>query len=436
MKPNVATPKVSNWREEVNRFEKALEERHREQQREEMKEYLEALDRQASKELLERGGYENKGLVKRTILSCVGKVRIRVHHYKHRNGHSVYPMKDQYGIGRETERARERCIRLAIERSYGWSAETLGEEFGMKLSRMRLWKIVQEEGRREQARIEQERQRIFETAHEGSSARPARRAIIQMDGTMIASRERTAQDEFGRQRIEVKLGVLFRGTAAVSPRRRMTCERTVYARIADVDSFGEQWYSQCRRAGLGNEDLIHFLADGGPWIRTTRQAMFPGSQYTLDLYHLKRNAHGVLPQRQAKQFLSLVMTGLAETAIDYLEHIKPMDERHAQELQQFRNYVKDNREGLRYRRGQLNGSGVIEKMADLVVKKRMKRQGMRWSQAGANNCRRHGFATSCSASSTPECSSKPTFANNKPDLFPPLIWMQPSIYDECSPIAR
>lgn len=30
-------------------------------------------------------------------------------------------------------------------------------------------------------------------------------------------------------------------------------------------------------------------------------------------------------------------------------------------------------------------SGVIEKMADLVVKKRMKRQGMRWSQAGANN---------------------------------------------------
>lgn len=131
--------------------------------------------------------------------------------------------------------------------------------------------------------------------------------------------------------------------------------------------------------------MIHFLADGGAWIRTTRRAMFPGSQYTLDLYHLKRNAHVVLPQRQAKKFLSLVMTGLAETAIDYLEHIKPIDDQHAQELQQFRNYVKDNRDGLRYRRGQLNGSGVIEKMADLVVKKRMKRQGMRWSQGGANN---------------------------------------------------
>mgnify|MGYP001583436663 FL=1 len=385
MKPHVVTLKVSNWTEEVNRFEKGLEERHREQEREEMREYLEALDRQASQELLERGGYESKGLVKRTILSCAGKVRIGVHRYKHRNGHSVYPLKDLYGIGRETQRARERCIRLAIERSYGWSAETLGEEFGMKLSRMRLWKIVQEEGRREQARIEEERQRIFELAREGSMAEPPRPAIIQMDGTMLSSRERTARDAFGRQRMEVKLGVLFRGTAAVSLRRRVTCERTVYARVTDAESFGEQWYSRCRKAGLGDEDTIHFLADGGNWIRPVRNAFFPGSAYTLDLYHLKRNAHRVLPERQVKQFISLVMTGLPQTAIDYLDHIQAMDRQHEQELDQFRDYVKANRDGLRYRRGGLNGSGVIEKMADLVVKKRMKRQGMRWSQAGANN---------------------------------------------------
>lgn len=385
MKPHAAIPKVSNWTEEVNRFEKALEERHREQQRQELRQYLEALDRQACQELFKRGGYESKGLVERTILSCAGKVRIRAHRYQHRNGHSVYPLKDLYGIGRETQRARERCVRFAIERSYGWSAQSLGEECGMRLSRMRLWKIVQEEGRREQARLEQQRQRIFEAAQEGSSAQPARTAVIQMDGTLIASRERTARDECGRQRMEVKLGVMFRGTAPVSPRRRMTCERTVYARVADADSFGEQWYSQCRRAGLGNDDPIHFLADGGTWIRPLRDAFFPGSAYTLDLYHLKRNAHRVLPERQVNQFITLVMTGLPQTAMDYLDHIQAMDRQHEQELQQFRDYVKANRDGLRYRRGQLNGSGVIEKMADLVVKKRMKRQGMRWTQAGANN---------------------------------------------------
>lgn len=40
---------------------------------------------------------------------------------------------------------------------------------------------------------------------------------------------------------------------------------------------------------------------------------------------------------------------------------------------------------MRYTAGDINGSGAIEKMADLVVKKPMKRQGMTWSRAGANN---------------------------------------------------
>ena len=40
---------------------------------------------------------------------------------------------------------------------------------------------------------------------------------------------------------------------------------------------------------------------------------------------------------------------------------------------------------MHYHPNDIHGSGVIEKMADLVVKKRMKRQGMRWSREGANN---------------------------------------------------
>jgi hypothetical protein len=47
--------------------------------------------------------------------------------------------------------------------------------------------------------------------------------------------------------------------------------------------------------------------------------------------------------------------------------------------------VEDNLSGMKYTAGDINGSGVIEKMADLVVKKCMKRQGMTWSRAGANN---------------------------------------------------
>jgi hypothetical protein len=164
MKQRLDREKLQKRQEEVNRYEIALEARHREEQRKELREYFENLDRQASQEVLQWGGYENRGLVWRTILSGVGKIRVQVHRYRNKNGHNVYPLRDLCGVGRETVHARRRCTRLAIERSYGWSAALLQEQWGMQISRMRLWKIIQEEGRKERAHQESERRKIFETA--------------------------------------------------------------------------------------------------------------------------------------------------------------------------------------------------------------------------------------------------------------------------------
>ena len=72
-------------------------------------------------------------------------------------------------------------------------------------------------------------------------------------------------------------------------------------------------------------------------------------------------------------------------ALEYLDRLRPSDDRHREALQQFRDYLQQNREGLHYEPGEVWGSGVMEKMADVVVGKRMKRQGMVWSRAGTNN---------------------------------------------------
>lgn len=377
--------KLRKYQEEVNRFEIELEERHRAQQRQELREYMENLDREASQEVLQRGGYENKGLVRRTILSGVGKIGVKVHRYRNKNGHSVYPLRDICGIGRETEYARKRCVRLAIERSYGWSAELMKEQWGMQISRMRLWKIIQEEGKRESVRVEKERQRVFENATSSEPSIEQRPAIIQADGTLIPSREQALRDNFGRKRMEVKIGVMFRGTKEVSKVRRRTCERTVYAQVEGCEKFGENLYSHCHKSGLRSDDPVHFLGDGAPWIDNMRRAVFPNSRYTLDLYHLKEKASTVLIPHQFKRFMSYVMSGLPRTALEYLENLRASDEQHAIDLKQFQQYVEGNLHGMFYRRNEIHGSGVIEKMADLVVKKRMKRQGMRWSRLGANN---------------------------------------------------
>ena len=49
------------YAEEVKEFEGELEERHRQQMREEMRAYLEVLDRKASEELVKRGGICEQG---------------------------------------------------------------------------------------------------------------------------------------------------------------------------------------------------------------------------------------------------------------------------------------------------------------------------------------------------------------------------------------
>jgi hypothetical protein len=257
----------------------------------------------------------------------------------------------------------------------------------MGLSRMRLWKIIQQEGQQTQGQLELERAKIYEQAlvgREGTASKVM--PTMQLDGTMIASREAGEHDQYGRKRMEVKVGVLFWGTQRLGKRKRnKTLQRSVYARISDVEAFGEQWYAQCRKAGLGNEQRVHCIADGGGWIGTVRQGHFPGSDYTLDLYHLKKRAREVLLKHQYRRFFTLVRTGLVSTAQDYLGSLHPSDSAHREALSEFRHYVEQNRDGLHYEAGAIWGSGVIEKMVDVVVGKRMKRQGMSWSKQGANN---------------------------------------------------
>jgi len=387
MRQSSCRSKLRNWGEEVKRYEQELEERHRQQMREEMKAYLEAIDRKASQEVVGRGGYESKGLKRRRVLTAFGEVVIRVRCYENKRGHRIYPLRDVCGIGSETLRARQRCVRLAVERAYGWSAELLREEFGMRLGRMRLWKIVQQEGQHAHQQLELERAKIYEQAQAGAEQGLSKvPATMEMDGTMLASREPGERDQYGRKRMEVKVGVLFRGTRRVGrKKRKKTLQRTVYARISDAEAFGERWYTHCRHSGLGSGERVDCIADGGEWIRTVQHGHFPGSSYTLDLYHLKRRAHQVLLEHQAQRFLCLVKTGLVSTAIGYLESLRPSDAHHREALSQFQHYVQQNRDGLRYEPGAIWGSGVIEKMVDVVVGKRMKRQGMSWSKRGANN---------------------------------------------------
>jgi hypothetical protein len=74
-----------------------------------------------------------------------------------------------------------------------------------------------------------------------------------------------------------------------------------------------------------------------------------------------------------------------QAASRYLKQSHPQDQHYAEELRAFQSYLEENIDGMQYSTTEIRGSGVIEKVVNLVVKKQMKRQGMSWSRRGANN---------------------------------------------------
>jgi hypothetical protein len=380
--------KVGNGCEEFKRFEEEVVERHRKWMLEELRGKLEAMDRRASDELWKTGLYVDKGYVRRKVQTSVGAVWVRVKRLKRGRGSgSVYGLFGICGLGRVSERAKEHCVQVAVGQSYERSRETLRRLSGMEMSRMGMWKVVQEKGLQERQRVEEQRRKVFELGEIPRAEKRMKKAVIvQVDGTLIGTRERTEIEEVsGKRRMEVKLGVAYTGTQLVSRNRRRTIERMVYSEVDPAEAFGERWYGECLKHGIEPETHVHLIGDGAGWIRNLQRAVLPGSRYTLDAYHLQRAAREVLTERQYQHFRSLVFGNRAADALHYIRHLQPSDRDHRQELQDFSDYLERNLDGIRYHDKGPIGSGVVEKAADIVVGRRMKRRGMSWSREGANN---------------------------------------------------
>jgi hypothetical protein len=383
-----AHEKVGNRNEEFKRFEEELVLRHRAQMLGEMQAKLEEMDRGLSAAVLQSGRYVDKGYVRRKVETSVGTVWVRIKRLK-RQGRagSVYALFTDSGVSRISERAQEHCVQVAVGQSYRTSQETLRHLSGMQMSRMGIWKIVQSKGKKERERVEEQRQKVFGLGEVPNSDKPTKQAaVVEVDGTMVSSRETTEIEEVrGKRKMEVKLGVAFTGTEVVSGRRRRTVERLYYAQAGKAEEFGERWYGECLRHGIEPETRVHFLGDGAAWIRNLQRRMFPGSRYTLDAYHLQKAAQAVLTQRQHHHFLSFVRKNNALEALRYVKQLQGSDAAHRLELEMFCAYLERNLDGIRYDCPGPVGSGVVEKAADVVVGRRMKRRGMSWSREGANN---------------------------------------------------
>lgn len=223
---------------------------------------------------------------------------------------------------------------------------------------------------------------------------PPKSRIYVEDGVMINSREK------GR-RMEGKVGLVWSERELVKKDTYSLKDKRYMGTFSDLERFKWDTVSEIYKRSGGNLDGVEVIlrGDGAPWIKGFRKEHIPKSRYILDHYHLcekvKERLGSVIEEvngsrKSVEELIGILNRGEIEVALRYIEGmIRRYRKKDKQEaLKNLSSYIDQNREGIWYeeakRQGISIGSGSVEKAGDIVICRRMKLRGMRWSKYGAS----------------------------------------------------
>jgi hypothetical protein len=156
-----------------------------------------------------------------------------------------------------------------------------------------------------------------------------------------------------------------------------------------------RWTGPVRGRGLAVLREVQLLGDGAAWIWTVAEERFDARIEVVDFWHASEHLHtaavalfGAGPRAtawvQARQ-AELLSVGVAPI-LAALQADQPPTADAAEVVRRERGYFRTNAERMHYPLLRLAGlpigSGAIESAADHLLQRRMKRSGMRWSEAG------------------------------------------------------
>ena len=190
-------------------------------------------------------------------------------------------------------------------------------------------------------------------------------------------------------------------------------------RFAFVNNYDEKpkrrVFEVLKSQGMQSNQQVTFLSDGGDTVRDLQLYLNPNAEHLLDWFHITMR---ITVMRQMAKGLGAAGTGLREIALKELERIKwflwhgnvfraletmddlamdlDTEEPTAKEvtllkkLEEFETYIRNNagfivNYGERWRYGETISTAFVESTVNQVVSKRMvKKQQMRWCQKGAH----------------------------------------------------
>jgi hypothetical protein len=332
---------------------------------------------------------------KRWVATTMGRCRIERWRVAPRQSGSFHPLDRALGWSQAEPSAglRELGCDLALRLPFRQAAQVIARITDDEASAQSIWRIVQAEGRR----LRQDHHRLEDDllhhgiapAFEGAAPELV---VIEADGTFVR-----AQREASKV-IKVRTAVSYHNKAPAGGRRHRRWRlvgKHCYATTSATNTFGRAIaVDGIARYRLNRVRHILACHDGEDEFGLTFRAWFPKAVHQIDQWHVAARlweAVGQDTQRfsilRRKTFDDPVKTATwirrgaygvkpseAPLLANYLEEIAP-------QLWGIRRLPRHLRRGRMF----IRGSAVVEKHQDLLVGRRMKRRGMRWTRKGADH---------------------------------------------------
>jgi hypothetical protein len=223
---------------------------------------------------------------------------------------------------------------------------------------------------------------------------------IMADGSMLPTREGETANDWR----EAKLGRIFDGNAIVSldKHHNKIAQSAYVADLGDSTIFCEKMdiaLATLQQNAIVPKAIV-FINDGGPWLWNWIQSQYPEYPQILDYYHASQKlsiasklAYAHPPQ--AREWLAIQQQRLLNDeiqavllAISSAKSITSSVTKQG-EFDKVYNYMFKHQDRMLYKtfreKGYLIGSGPIESAHRVVLQKRLKQSGQRWTKKGAQN---------------------------------------------------
>lgn len=343
------------------------------------------------------------------VAVCLRRVRCRACGRRRRPSAALLA---PLGTANTTARLRRGCVLAGSSWPFATAARVLADLCGASVSAEQVRQVTVASGASAAARQRQAaaelvapsaeqaraaRSAASERTRHGSRPRPAppapARLMIGLDGGWVASRDQPGG-------MEGKVGVVATGQVARGPDRCRLTPRRYVATFAPARQLGELTYAAAEALNGTRATRQVVVGDGAEWIKQQAAHHFPEALTILDWPHLwrvmRRAIRAARPGRRlraARRDLSRTISaalwaGEVDEAHAHLLALRPAGDPLAAVEDAIR-YLTTQRTWLgNYQAwrdaGHPVGSGLVERAVALVINRRMKRQGMRWTRASAD----------------------------------------------------